>query len=396
MSLRGGLPNIIFGKGRRGNPSHFKTSEIATLAFLMKNRSQLARNDSLRSLSERGQFIPITAMIMFTAVVIMVAVVNVYQVSRAKLKVQNLADAAALNIASQEAQEFNTITDRNEWLNHMVAGVPSPSDSTSGTNPCAAMPWLVPGISCVENTAPKGRPSALATARHIFHSKDGVTNYAALVKTVNDAQKLFQQAYENFMGVTGSVGGAGSGSLSDLLKTDIPELQTDPTIHMAVWNSVNGENAVNSNQKQTWNNPKNLQPNSNGAEIDSKNMKSIPFTVHDPEVRYYKQRCLAGICVHNTDIDGGTLGSFLPGSGPVGYMVPDANNAPQIAVQSTGKQRYGVGVYIVKQLILPILGPYVVAAQSKAFIVNNSGETGTLNGNVPVFKPTYWVKLAND
>ena len=50
--------------------------------------------------SRRGQFIPITAMIAFTTVVFLVAVMNVYKVAQAKLKVQNLADAVALNIAS--------------------------------------------------------------------------------------------------------------------------------------------------------------------------------------------------------------------------------------------------------------------------------------------------------
>ena len=51
-----------------------------------------------RPLGRSGQFMPISAMVMFSTVVFMVAVVNVYKVSQAKLKVQNLADAAALTI----------------------------------------------------------------------------------------------------------------------------------------------------------------------------------------------------------------------------------------------------------------------------------------------------------
>src|SRR6267142_615245 len=106
-----------------------------------------------------GQFVPMSAMIMFTMVMFMIAVVNIYKVSRAKLKVQNLADAAALHLASQEARAFNIVTDRNEWLNHMLEGVPSPSDpnAPAGVKNCDAFNMgpgndkLVPGISCVEN-----------------------------------------------------------------------------------------------------------------------------------------------------------------------------------------------------------------------------------------------------
>src|SRR5438105_1869864 len=80
-----------------------------------------------RRMGRRGQFIPISALVMFTIVTMMVAVVNVYRVARAKLKVQNLADAAALNIASQIVHSLNTVTDRNEYLNH--------TNETKASNP---------------------------------------------------------------------------------------------------------------------------------------------------------------------------------------------------------------------------------------------------------------------
>src|SRR5688572_13232299 len=81
-----------------------------------------------------GQFIPISAMITFSMVIFMVAMLNVYKISRAKLKVQNLADAAALNLASQKAQAFNIVANRNEWLNQMTKDVPSPSDPNAPRN----------------------------------------------------------------------------------------------------------------------------------------------------------------------------------------------------------------------------------------------------------------------
>ena len=73
------------------------------------------------TLGRSGQFIPISAMVMFTAVMFLVAVANIYKVTRAKLKVQNLADAVALNVASQMASSMNKVTDLNEFMNHMVA-----------------------------------------------------------------------------------------------------------------------------------------------------------------------------------------------------------------------------------------------------------------------------------
>src|SRR4051812_15218864 len=106
--------------------------------------------------STRGQFVPISAMVMFTSVIFMIAMVNVYKVSRAKLKVQNLADAAALNLAAQQAQAYNVVSDRNEWMNHMIGGAPSPSDPQAPANfrDCsvfnAANAVLIPGISCAE------------------------------------------------------------------------------------------------------------------------------------------------------------------------------------------------------------------------------------------------------
>src|SRR4051812_26793243 len=203
----------------------------------------------------RGQFVPISAMVMFTAVIFMLAMVNVYKISRAKLKVQNLADAAALNLASQQAQAYNVVVDRNEWMNHMINGAPSPSDPQAPANfrDCsifnAANAPLIPGISCAENTGRTGRVSDIPTSdrafkRHIFNSEDGVKNYAALIATLNEAQFLFVQAYNNFLGAGGGASSASSTnaptSFVGLMENDIPELK-DPSIHLMAWNSNRGE-----------------------------------------------------------------------------------------------------------------------------------------------------------
>src|ERR1051325_10408989 len=63
------------------------------------------------ALDSAGQFLPITAMVMFSTVIFLVAVVNIYKITQAKLRVQNLADATALNIASQMASSLNKISD---------------------------------------------------------------------------------------------------------------------------------------------------------------------------------------------------------------------------------------------------------------------------------------------
>jgi hypothetical protein len=150
--------------------------------------------------SDNGQFIPISAMAMFVMVVFLVALVNIYKVSKEKLKLQNLAEAVALNMAGQQAQAYNTIADRNEWLNHMLPGIDSPSDTTNAAiETCQAFsarnPTAIPGISCVENPFDPQQNLAMARSRHIFLSRDGAIQYALSVYAVNEAQRKFIEAY---------------------------------------------------------------------------------------------------------------------------------------------------------------------------------------------------------
>jgi hypothetical protein len=376
-----------------------------------------------------GQFIPIVSMVMFTMVVFTIAMVNVYKVSRAKLKVQNLADAAALNLAAQQAQAFNIVVDRNEWMNHMVAGGETPTTGPyvrNENNPCIGVNSLYRlGISCVDND-PRFFTEKEVLSRHIFHSKAGAINYAGTVKTVNDAQKLFVQAYNTFL--NGQGGGASAlrsnGSMAALLKSDIPELKNDPTIHMFVWNSAGGESTAVSQAQAMLKKKEKISDEDSGASIKTI-MEPLNFAIRHVHEAHYKKRCadtkIAGeICVGNAAIEGGELATkyynkTVPELTPdqyIGYMVPcdpELNNLPclgrgermpKINVPATGgaKTRTGVGVYVVKEVNLPGYGYYKVGARAKAYIVEGSGGTGRKDeGNIreiPRFSPTYWVKLA--
>jgi hypothetical protein len=358
-----------------------------------------------------GQFIPISAMVMFAMAVFMVAIVSVYKVSRAKLKVQNLADAAALNLATQEAQAYNVITDRNEWMNHMTAGVPSPSDPNAPANvkDCSIFNMgkpndlLVPPIGCVENTIdPKSKQ---VFSRRVWTketggrgdprtAKSGAIGYAMLVHTINVAQKLFNQAYNSFLGASGAAASGmntGPSNFIGLLKADIPALD-QPNVHLVAWNDgdISQEQALDMVK----------QNNSNFVA----RMKPLKFKIHHDIATRYQT---------NKSIEATTLGNLLYGKinygpanqmkGPlygqpwedVGWMVPDGNAMPKIPVpgpQGSKGNQVGVGVYVSEEIKFPVIGTVSVGARSKAYVVNGSGEAGE---NGPIFRPTYWVKLAN-
>src|SRR5438309_1843315 len=132
--------------------------------------------------SEHGQFIPISAMVMFTIVVFMVAVLNVYKVSRAKLEVQNLADATALHLSAQQATILNHVNDRNEWLNHMYSG----PFANKYIDPTGQAPPSLP-----TRQMPNINEAAKPSSGHyfVFNSSPDAVAYARLLRTVNDAQK---------------------------------------------------------------------------------------------------------------------------------------------------------------------------------------------------------------
>jgi hypothetical protein len=66
----------------------------------------------------KGQFIPITAMMAVVGVFVAVASLNLYQIARAELQAQNIADAVALNLTAAEGQTLNHLAMNMEIQNY--------------------------------------------------------------------------------------------------------------------------------------------------------------------------------------------------------------------------------------------------------------------------------------
>lgn len=301
--------------------------------------------------SKSGQFMPLAAMVAVSTVVFTYGVISVYHVSKAKLKVQNLADAVALNLAAQQAQHLNTIVDRNEWLNHLY-----PNDDGRGTN------GRLPGISFVSG--------------HLFTDETSARSYAQLVNSVNEAQRLFSTTYNTFVGAEGS----NLTSLHEVLRSDIEDLRTDPTIRVMVWNNDSEAEWANAQLSAMQENPESV------GGIQAR-MIGLQFKAQPISVRYDRERPKTK-----------TFKQLLYGSNPrapeVGYMaLDDGPNAPKISIGSS--RRIGVGVMVAKAV--NVMGKtIVVSSKSSAFVVDGSGKvpTTTRSGGPLRFSPTFWVKLA--
>ena len=82
-------------------------------------------------------------------------------------------------------------------------------------------------------------------------------------------------------------------------------------------------------------------------------------------------------------------------------MEPDPNQ-PMIKLGgASNKTRIGVGAMVGRSVQVPVFGTIPVVAKAQAYVVEGSGQTAAMapdpmNPGVqrPVFKPTYWVKLA--
>lgn len=355
--------------------------------------------------AESGQFIPISTMVMLSTIVFLVAIVNVYKIAQAKLKVQNLADATALNVASSMvASSLNVQADRNKWLNHLYAGMPDPNDlpTQNGQDPCADFYGgkMLPPLSCAENNTSNANNHKAEAMRngYIFFSDDGAKAYAQLVHTINLAQELFQNVYNNFMGAGNQTGSgsslSGGGSLWQNLQTDIPDLN-DPSIHFAVWNNSSGEQTLG--QQLSQNSVDSLK--GSGPLVGS-SMTPLKMTPHNVKVLIW-QKTGTWLTGYNPfgHIEEKTLGDLAGEPKGVGWMQFDPNDAnqPKISVASASggtSQQLGVGVMVRKDVSLMGLPPYAVVAKAKAYVVNGSGQVATPNAEHPRFDPKFWVKLA--
>jgi hypothetical protein len=342
-----------------------------------------------------GQYIPITAMVAFTTVVFLVAVVNIFQVAQAKLKVQNLADAVALNIASQMASSMNKVADLNEWMNHPVDMGPNATPSKPGSVPdCHNINPDLPPISCAENTNDSG-------SLNKFTTKGTAASYATLVQTINQAQLQFISAYNNFIGAgTGSNSSISTqSSLNSILFSDIPELGENGT-SIFVWNSQSGKATPQDIQKSAALLTGNFK---RAANLNTSGMQPLNFQVRSMKVTY--KTTVPILNIPGPDITK-SLGQFLTSGNSnvpdVGWMEPSADQ-PSISVSSSngGKTRIGVGAVVIRAIPVPLFGTVIVKAQAQAYLVSGSGRTGDMVPDPnnpallrPVFQPTYWVKLA--
>jgi len=352
----------------------------------------LARS-SARPLGRSGQFMPITAMVAFTTVIFLVAVVNVYKVAQAKLKVQNLADAVALNIASQMASSMNKVTDLNEWMNHMVDPGPNAAPSQAGTVPdCRNINHDLPPISCAENASADGH-------LNMFTTKGTAAAYATLVQTINLAQDQFINAYNNFIGAgTGSNSSVSTqSSLNSILIGDIPELG-DPGTSVFVWNSQSGE-ATSENVTRA---AAQAAGGAHPSVLNTSGMQPLKFQVRPIQVTYNTTIPILNVPGPNVTKSLGELLSSSNQNVPaVGWMEPNPDQ-PSISVNAASghgvKTRVGAGAMVIRVIAVPLFGNVIVKAQAQAYVVDGSGQTGTMvydGGHPrPVFRPTYWVKLA--
>jgi hypothetical protein len=326
-----------------------------------------------RPLGRSGQFIPITAMVLFSGVMLMVAGANIYIVTKAKLQVQNMADAAALAIAALEAKEINVVVDRDEWLNHMYP---------AGTKPNS-------------NQLPRISDASKWNAPNITEA----TSYAQLVATINKAQSMFIDAYTRFMGAdtgTSTLGNSGAGALADILG-EIDGLK-DPSVTVVVYNTSQGpgeaeQQAANASQANQGN-------SAGGAQIVNGGLQQIPIKTEDitlaSDGQGNKNVKLSKILGLPQD-DNNKIGWMRP-VWESGNMTPPGQSKPVI----------GAGAVVVKRVQLlfsmPLFRTVNVTARSTAYVVQNSGlsvQTGTSSiGTNPAppttgFRPTYYVKLGS-
>lgn len=323
--------------------------------------------------NRRGQFLPISMMVMTTAVLFLGVAINVFRVAKAKLQAQNLADAAALAVAAMQSKSVNVVVDRNEWMNHIYAKS---------------------GVQDLNLTVHKNRIPPISRA-HEWNpdSKDLVKEYARLVQTVNQTQKLFQNAYNNFIGAPAAAGtggvptqSQGANSLHDIL-SEIKGL-SEPGVKIAVWNNASreqeAESRVDNLTDADLSKPASDKINVE-ASMDRVEYKTVPLRIKGKG----ENKTLKEI-----------LGADARGE-EIGWLQLDMDKSPTLSargVGSGGSQKVlGVGTRVAKRVrgLFGLPGT-TVYAKSYAYIVAKSGQSGLTSGTPPKnFKPTYYVQLGN-
>jgi len=328
---------------------------------------------------QRGQFIPMAAMVMLSVTVFMVGIVNVYRISRAKLKAQNLADAVALYIASQMTQSMNHVADRNEWMNILYANPNDPNSTSASSDPCVVPKNSPPGLGCFAS----GRANS-GQYEYVFSNLQTVQDYARLVQTINQIQTLFMNSYNMLLGANGIVSPSnGQSSLKENLLRNIPALN-DQGVQLVVFNSGQTRSNAESSAAQMSNTP-NPGP---GPNLQVNNLDGIKFAPASQPVtvKYYTGNAITGFHKTPTTLSA-ALGSpvggmdFQTGSAALSGTVGSSNTNPTM----------GAGAIVTLAVTLTGLGSTQVQARSIAYVVSSAGNVAyDTQGRA---SPTYWVKL---
>lgn len=323
----------------------------------------------------RGQFLPLVMLVIATTVLFLVAMANVFRVSKTKLELQNLADATALAVASLQAKSINVVVDRNEWMNNLYAGINAENflaEYNRNDN-------LLPSISHANG--------------HPFKDDNYARNYAKfIVASVNKAQWMFKRKYDQFLGAHSATGSSGGGqaALQDIL-LEIRGL-TKPGTHVYVWNR--GKKDLEDVERSETIKPE--DPWMLSAESMSA-MKFVtePITVKMKNGRMMKLSQLVGNAQYLSG-DNNEIGWVRPDWSSVAIEIKDqdGNLSPRI----------GTGVIVSRAVRLLPAGKKIVLARSFAYVDPKSGlveEGGTTSGSQvgtarppkKGFRPTFLVRL---
>ncbi len=313
-------------------------------------------------------------MVMVTTLLFMGVVANVFLVARAKLEAQNLADAAALAVAAMEAKCLNVVVDRNEWMNHLYAkpaNGPDPNTASDGKK--------LPPISL----AHQWRTGYPGLARE----------YARLVRTVNQTQILFIEAYNRFIGA-GAGGGvssqnSGANSLSEILD-EISGLK-EGNVQVVVWNHDGEEPSPEDYLEKD----KTLAPERVHVDADMRPLEFDPVAVEitvEGRKRTLRQEYGGG-----ADKEIGWMRLTWDKSPKINVTLPGGKPSKEIGARAMVIKR-------VKSYGIPLATKNVVAI-SHAYIVPKSGDSGikrsggglSASADKPPypFRPTYYVQLGN-
>jgi hypothetical protein len=325
--------------------------------------------------NRRGQFIPMATLVMLSVLIFMIGMVNVYRISRAKLKAQNLSDAVSLYLASQMAQSVNMVTDENEWLNHLYVDTSDPRTAQTAHDPCNRTdPHQPPGLGCFYG-AKNGDGFQ-------FQHQLSFKGYASLVQTINHVQQKFASTYNNFIGAPTTQGSNGVAMLRGNLLQQFPDLN-DSNIHLITYNSEISKTSADTQSKQSFK-PSNKP---NDPVLDLGYMRPLNFVADGTRSFDYKQ-CGVLRC---TDAHG-TMSSILGTTDPVGFMKFDERNGTGNIYLNSSKKVLGAGAIVTISVPLIGLGSPSIQAKSSAYVVMSAGSL-TPDQTMGTFSPTFWVKL---